>query len=108
MDDFLEARAAKIETAGGSDSTTIGLDCLKGDFDAVFALFLDLLHNPDFAPTKSISPSSRCTPAISRRNDNVDSIVGRESRHPRLWQRQSLRARVGICHCRRRSRATIW
>ena len=43
MDDFLEARAAKIETSGGGESTTIGLDCLKGDFDTVFALYLDLL-----------------------------------------------------------------
>ena len=52
MDDFLEARAAKIETSGGADSTTIGLDCLKGDFDAVFDLYLDLLHNPEFRPDK--------------------------------------------------------
>ena len=36
MDDFLEARAAKIETDNQSDSTTISLNCLKGDFDAVF------------------------------------------------------------------------
>ena len=36
MDDFLEARAAKIETGDGPDSTSIGLNCLKGDFDPVF------------------------------------------------------------------------
>src|SRR5271169_6301707 len=35
MDDFLEARAAKIETSDGGESTSISLNCLKGDFDAV-------------------------------------------------------------------------
>ena len=40
MDDFLEARAAKIETDNQSDSTTISLNCLKGDFDAVFDMYL--------------------------------------------------------------------
>ncbi len=48
MDDFLEARAAKIETDAQADSTTISLNCLKGDFDAVFDMFVDLLHHPEF------------------------------------------------------------
>src|SRR5581483_999778 len=39
LDDFLEARAAKVETGDGVDSTTIGLSCLKKDFDDVFAIF---------------------------------------------------------------------
>src|SRR3974390_937802 len=43
MDDFLEARAAKIETGDGAESTSISLNCLKADFDPVFAMFLDLL-----------------------------------------------------------------
>ncbi len=79
MDDFLEARAAKIETAGGADSTSIALDCLKGDFDAVFDLYLDLLHNPEFRPDKLALTKRQMYAAISRRNDSVDSIVSRES-----------------------------
>jgi zinc protease len=79
MDDFLEARAAKIETAAGADSTNIGLDCLKGDFDAVFALYLDLLHSPEFRPDKIELTKQQLYAAISRRNDTVDSIVARES-----------------------------
>ncbi len=79
MDDFLEARAAKIETSGGSDSTSIGLDCLKGDFDAVFALYLDLLHNPEFRADKLELTKQQMYAGIARRNDSVDSIVGRES-----------------------------
>ena len=80
MDDFLEARAAKIETDGGADSTTISLDCLKGDFDAVFEMFLDLLHNPEFRQDKLELSQDQMYTSISRRNDRVDPIVHRESR----------------------------
>ena len=80
MDDFLELRAAKIETDSQSDATTISLSCLKGDFDAVFEMFLDLLHNPEFRPDKLELAKEQMYTEISRRNDNVDSIVHRESR----------------------------
>ncbi len=80
MDDFLEARAAKIETDAQPDSTTLSLDCLKGDFDAVFDMFLDLLHNPDFRADKLELAKEQMYTEISRRNDGVNSIVHRESR----------------------------
>lgn len=78
MDDFLEARAAKIETDDQADSTSISLNCLKGDFDAVFAMYLDLLHNPEFREDKLQLAKRQTYTGISRRNDNVDSIVHRE------------------------------
>jgi zinc protease len=80
MDDFLELRAAKIETESQSDSTSISLDCLKGDFDMVFEMFLDLLHNPEFRADKLELAKAQMYTEISRRNDSVDSIVHRESR----------------------------
>jgi zinc protease len=79
MDDFLEARAAKIETSGGADSTSIGLDCLKGDFDAVFQLYLELLHDPEFRQDKIDLTKQQMYTAIARRNDSVDSIASRET-----------------------------
>ncbi len=79
MDDFLEAHAAKIETDNQSDSTSISLDCLKGDFDAVFEMYLDLLHNPEFRDDKLQLSKAQMYTAIARRNDNVSSIVHRES-----------------------------
>ena len=79
MDDFLESRAAKIETGDQADSTTISLDCLKGDFDAVFEMFLDLLHNPEFRDDKLDLAKDQMYTGISRRNDNVSSIVHREN-----------------------------
>jgi len=79
MDDFLETRAAKIETGDGSDSTTISLNCLKGDFDAVFDMYLDLLRNPEFRDDKLELAKQQMYTGIARRNDEVGSIVGRES-----------------------------
>jgi len=52
MDDFLEARAAHIETGGDVDSTAVSWDSLKGDSDQVFALAMDLLFHPKFSEEK--------------------------------------------------------
>jgi zinc protease len=79
MDDFLEARAAKVETNGGQDSTSIGWSCLKGDFDDVFKVVVDLLHNPEFRDDKLDLAQKEYEEAIARRNDNPGSIAGRES-----------------------------
>lgn len=79
LDDFLEARAAKVETNAQADYTTISLDCLKGDFDAVYQVFLDLLENPEFRQDKLDLAKQQMYTGISRRNDEVESIVGRES-----------------------------
>src|SRR5438876_930254 len=38
LDDFLEVRAAKVETSNNADSTSISFSCLKADFDDVFKL----------------------------------------------------------------------
>ncbi|HUO61129.1 MAG TPA: pitrilysin family protein [Candidatus Acidoferrales bacterium] len=80
MDDYLEARAAKVETSGSTDSTTIGFDCLKGDFDDVFALFVDLLRNPEFREDKLPLAKDQMRTEISRRNDDTEEIAGRETR----------------------------
>jgi len=92
MDDFLEARAAKIETGDGSDSTTISLNCLKGDFDPVFDMFLDLLRNPEFRPDKLELAKQQIFTAIARRNDEVSSIVGRQSAILAAIKREDLAA----------------
>jgi zinc protease len=93
MDDFLEARAAKIETDDDAESTSISLNCLKGDFDAVFDMFLDLLHNPAFRPDKLELAKDQMYTEISRRNDDVESIVHRES-HIIAYGRDNPYARV--------------
>ena len=52
MDDLLEAKAAKVETGGDVDSTSVSWSCLKTDFDTVFGLATDLLLHPKFDPGK--------------------------------------------------------
>ena len=79
LDDFLEAHAAKVETGNNADSTTISLSCLKEDFDDVFKVFLDLLRQPEFRDDKVDLAQREMFDAISRRNDEVSEIAGRES-----------------------------
>jgi zinc protease len=80
LDDFLEARAAKVETGGGLDSTTVAFDCLKQDFDAVFEVFLDLVQSPAFREDKIALAKFQMETEIARRNDNPAQIASREAR----------------------------
>jgi zinc protease len=79
LDDYLEIRAAKVETGNTADSTTIAWSCLKADFDDVFKVFDDLLRGPEFRADKLDLVQKENFDAISRRNDNVNEIVGRET-----------------------------
>src|SRR5579863_9085937 len=79
LDDYLEIRAARVETGGGADSTNISLSCLKGDFDDVFKIFVDLLRNPDFRADKLDLSQQGAYDSISRRNDSPGQIVSREA-----------------------------
>ncbi|HXJ86936.1 MAG TPA: pitrilysin family protein [Candidatus Binatia bacterium] len=79
LDDFLEVRAAKVETGGGPDSTTISFSCLKGDLDDVFKAFVDVLRNPEFREDKIDIAKKGEEDGISRRNDDVGQIAHREA-----------------------------
>jgi zinc protease len=79
LDDYLEIRAAKVETGSNADSTTVNWSCLKGDFDDVFRIFADILRNPEFRQDKLELAQKGMDDSISRRNDDVAEIAGRES-----------------------------
>ena len=79
LDDILEARAARVETGGGEDSTRISLDVLKGDFDFVFPIFVELLQKPAFRQDKIDLAKTQTRTGISRRNDEPQSIMFREA-----------------------------
>jgi len=91
LDDYLEVRAAKVETGGGPDSTSISLSCLKADFDDVFKIFVDLLRNPEFRADKldlaqkpAATTQSAASPAAKRLNSpTVLTILIRASRNTR-------------------------
>lgn len=78
IDDFLEARAASVETFIGSESGGASMNGLKEDFDEVFALFNDVLRNPAFAEDKIELAKQQARTGIARRNDDVSGIAGRE------------------------------
>ncbi len=79
LDEFLEARAARVETGASTDSATVSMDVLKGDFDAVFPIWVDVLRKPAFRQEKIDLAKTQANTGISRRNDEPGGIVGRES-----------------------------
>ena len=79
LDDYLEARAAKVETAGGADSTTVSWDCLKENFDDVFRVFMDVLQQPEFREDKIDLAKKQISTGIARRNDDPMGIARREA-----------------------------
>jgi zinc protease len=78
LDEYLEARAALMSSGIGGDSGAAGMNCLKQDFDAVFKVFVEMLKSPAFAQEKLELAKIQANSAISRRNDNIGGITGRE------------------------------
>ncbi len=79
LDDYLEALAARVETSGELDSTTISWDCLKQNFDEAFKVFIELLREPEFREDKIALAKNQLNTSIARRNDNPLEIARRES-----------------------------
>ena len=79
LDELLEARAARVETGGGVDTTNVSLDILKGDLDTVFPIWVDVLRNPAFRQEKIDLAKTQANTSISRRNDEPGGILSRES-----------------------------
>ena len=79
LDDYLEVRAAKVETGANDDSTTISLSCLKENFNDVFKIFSEVLRAPEFRADKLDLAKREAFDAISRRNDEVSQITHREA-----------------------------
>ncbi len=78
LDDFLEARAASVETSIGQNVGFASMDVLKDDFDEVFQVFHDVLRYPAFAEDKLEVAKAQARSAVARRNDDVTSITARE------------------------------
>ncbi len=79
LDDFLETRAAHLETGADDDSSFVSMNVMKGDFDAVFPLFVELLQHPAFRQDKIDLAKTQEKTGISRRNDDADEIAEREA-----------------------------
>ncbi|HEY0593725.1 MAG TPA: pitrilysin family protein, partial [Thermoanaerobaculia bacterium] len=84
LDDFLEMRAARVETSADDDSASISFNTLKGQLDPVFGVWLDLMRNPAFRDEKIDLAKRQVNTAIARRNDSPDAIASREA-NKLLW-----------------------
>jgi zinc protease len=78
IDDFLEARAAEVETGVGTDSGFASLSCLTQDFPEVVKVFAEILREPVFAEDKITIARTASRAGIARRNDNPQGIIFRE------------------------------
>ncbi|HEY3177073.1 MAG TPA: pitrilysin family protein [Candidatus Polarisedimenticolia bacterium] len=78
IDDFLEARAATVETGVGDEFTEASLSCLVQDFPEVLKVFADVIRGPVFAEDKIKLAKNQVSTGISRRNDNPQQIMNRE------------------------------
>src|SRR2546430_3750080 len=79
LDDYLEIRAAKVETGASEDSTTVSLSCLKQDFNDVFKIFDEILRAPEFRDEKLDLAKREAFDAIPRRNEEISDIAHREA-----------------------------
>jgi len=78
LDEFLEGKAAVIETSIGGTAGTASMSCLTEDFPAVLEVFGDILRIPAFAPEKLKIAKNQMMAGISRQNDDPGGIVSRE------------------------------
>jgi predicted Zn-dependent peptidase len=78
VDDFLEGRAASIETGIGTTSGTASMSCLEQDFADVLKVFADVLRHPVFDEDKIQVAKTQIEAAIARQNDQPNGITFRE------------------------------
>ena len=78
LDDFLEGKAAMIETAIGETAGNASMSCLTEDFPEVLEVFSDILRTPAFAPEKLQIAKNQMMSGIARQNDDPGDIVSRE------------------------------
>ena len=78
IDEELEAIAASVETGIGLNSGSASMSVLKRDLDKGLSILADVLMNPAFREDKIQLTKMQAGSSISRRNDSVGAVAGRE------------------------------
>ena len=78
LDEQLESIAASVETGIGLNSGSASMSVLKADVDTGLTILADVLMHPAFREDKIQLAKMQHRSSISRRNDYVGSIAGRE------------------------------
>lgn len=78
LNQMLEQRAASVETGISTASGSASFAALSEDLDTVFGLFSEVIREPAFEEDKLVLAKTQRRGNIARRNDDPDSITGRE------------------------------
>jgi len=78
LNEFLEQRAASVETGIGTTAGSAGFSALTEDLSDVFIRFADVLRDPAFPQDKIDLAIRQREGIIARRNDSPEDILGRE------------------------------
>ncbi len=78
LDEYLEGKAAIIETGIGDTSGTASMSSLAEDFPDVLKVFAEVLRFPVIDPEKLMIAKNQVMAGISRQNDDPDGILSRE------------------------------
>lgn len=78
LDRLLENRGAAIESSLGSTSGSVSFSALSENFGQVLGWFAEVVRSPAFEASKLDLIKTQIAGGIARRNDDPDSIAGRE------------------------------
>jgi len=78
LDDYLEGKAARVETFIGQESGGGSMSCLSQDLPEILKAFADVVRNPVFAEDRIEVARNQVNSSISRQNDNPQQILFRE------------------------------
>jgi zinc protease len=78
LNQFLEQRAASVETGINTTAGSASFSALSEDLEDVFAVFADVTQHPAFPQDKIDLSKTQWRGSIARRNDDPGDIVGRE------------------------------
>lgn len=78
LNELLEQKAASVESGIYTSSGRVGFSSLSEDLEEVFGLFTEVIREPAFPEDKLELAKTQEKGAIARRNDDPESIAGRE------------------------------
>jgi predicted Zn-dependent peptidase len=78
LDEELDRLAASVESRASQNSASAGISALKEDAARALTILADVLRDPAFPQDKIDLAKLRARDGIGRRNDDADSIHGRE------------------------------
>lgn len=78
LNKILEDKAARLNIGMDFASGSANLNVLREDLPGLLPVFVDVLKNPAFPDDKIALDKKQAKTVISRRNDNVQGIAGRE------------------------------